>query len=114
MNRIVVLNGVLTGKQLDKEAALHTAVTGNYFIIKDTDDRFIDFVLNLSPIISLKLPFQQEICWKTQHAEQSRFEQLLPVASTQQLNFQDLSKNMKTKATYLWTKQNGRTSFLCT
>ena len=51
MNRIVVLNGVLTGKQLDKEAALHTAVTGNYFIIEDADDRFIDFLLNLSPII---------------------------------------------------------------
>ena len=45
--------GVLTGKQLEKEAALRTAVTGNYFIIKDADDRFIDFVLNLSPIISL-------------------------------------------------------------
>ena len=49
MNRIVVLNGVLTGKQLEKEAALHTAVTGNYFIIEDADDRFIDFLLNLSP-----------------------------------------------------------------
>ena len=47
------MDGVLTGKQLEKEAALRTAVTGNYFIIKDADDRFIDFVLNLSPIISL-------------------------------------------------------------
>ena len=52
MNRIVVLNGVLTGKQLDKEAALHTAVTGKYLITKDVDDRFIDFILNLSPIKS--------------------------------------------------------------
>ena len=52
MNRIVVLNGVLTGKQLEKEAALHTAVTGNDFITKDADDRFVDFVLNLSPMIS--------------------------------------------------------------
>ena len=97
---------------MEKEAALHTAVTGNYFIIKDTDNRFVDFSLNLSPIISSL--FEQEIRGKTQHAEQSRFEQLLPVASTQQLNFQDLSKNMKTKATYLWTKQNGRTSYLRT
>ena len=43
---------VLTGKQLEKEAAHHTAVTGNYFVVKDADDRFIDFVLNLPPIIS--------------------------------------------------------------
>ena len=48
----LVFDGVLTGKQLEKEAALRTAVTGNYFIIKDADDRFIDFVLNLPPIIS--------------------------------------------------------------
>ena len=44
----MVLNffdGVLTGKQLEKGAALHTAVTGNYFIIKDADDRFIDLIL---------------------------------------------------------------------
>ena len=45
--------GVLTGKQLEKEAALRTAVTGNCFIIKDADDRFIYFVFNISPKISL-------------------------------------------------------------
>ena len=36
---------------MEKEAALRTAVTGNYFIIKDADDRFI--VSNFFPIISL-------------------------------------------------------------